>query len=619
MSGTAAAPTRRLVDASIDAVDNADTDTDTDTDEAFQRRDHLGRPIELGLDANECVGGPPLPIGLDPSASTSRRYPDRAALERTIAARAGVDPHRIVATAGADDAIDRICRVVLGPGATIVLTDPTFPMFRHFAEACGAGVREVPWLDGPPPIAALAEAARGADLLAIATPGNPTGLECSVAELHALRKACPDPTLLLDLAYVEFAGADRDAFESVADACRGLDRTVIARTLSKAWGLAGLRVGWADAAPEFAARIRAAGGPFPIAGPSLAMANSVLRDPAAERVVEARVRAVASHRTNLRRTLESAGLATLDGRANFLLVSDPTPTTASRTAWLADGLAATGIAVRRFEGGSIADRVRVTVPVGEAEAQRLDAAIRATRRPDALLFDLDGVLADVSGSYRAAILATARAFGVAADAAEIERIKSEGDANDDWEVTRRLLAAHGVVAPLPEIVEAFQRRYLGDGTLPGLREAESCPVDPDALAAAVGGRPIGIVTGRPRAEAEWFLARSGLDRVVDTLVAREDAPLKPDPAGIVAALDHLGAKGAWFLGDTVDDLVAARAAISQAAETSADRCVVPIGVRPPGLDPDRHPAFDRSLLRTGAARVTDAGDAMLDLLLENLS
>jgi len=189
VSGTAAAPTRRLVDASIDADSDtgADSGTDIDTDEAFQRRDHLGRPIELGLDANECVGGPPLPIGLDPSASTSRRYPDRAALERTIASRAGVDPSRIVATAGADDAIDRICRVLLGPGAAIVLTDPTFPMFRHFAEACGASVREVPWLDGPPPIAALAEAARGADLLAIATPGNPTGLECSVAELHALR------------------------------------------------------------------------------------------------------------------------------------------------------------------------------------------------------------------------------------------------------------------------------------------------------------------------------------------------------------------------------------------------------------------------------------------------
>lgn len=574
------------------------------------RRDRLGRPIDLALDANECVGGPALSIPPAEALVDAARYPDRTELERIIASRSGVDPARIVATAGGDDAIDRICRTVLKPGSVVVLTDPTFPMFRVFAESCGAAIRSVPWLEGPLPVEALVEAGRGADLFAIATPANPTGLEASVESLREWRAACPDPILLLDLAYTEFTADAAADFESVAAAGRDLSRTVIVRTLSKAWGLAGLRVGWADAAPETAEVLRAAGGPYPVSVPSLAIATAVLSDPDADRVIADRVRSVAMHRDHLASTLSTLDLSCGRSRGNFLLVGDSDDASSSRTTWLADGLAAAGIAVRRFENGPVADRVRITVPVGEAELDRVECAMRATRRPEAILFDLDGVLADVSGSYRSAIVETARHYGVAVSAADIDRVKTAGDANDDWEVTRRLLADCGTTVPIEAIVERFQRCYLGDDDYPGLRETESCALDPVALAAAVAGRPIGIVTGRPRDEAEWFLRRSGLDRVVTTLVAREDAPLKPDPAGVLLALDRLNAGSAWFFGDTVDDIVAARAV--------RDRCVIPIGVRPPGTDPSRSSGLDASLFRAGAARVIDADSAILDQLREIL-
>jgi histidinol-phosphate aminotransferase len=570
------------------------------------RRDPLGRPIDLGLDANECVGGPMLPMRFEEVLVDAARYPDRAALERTIAAREGIDAARIVATAGGDDAIDRICRAVLGPNATMVVTDPTFPMFRHFGEATGAKVRSVPWLDGAVPIDAIAETARDADLIAIATPANPTGTTMTFDEMSRLRASCPNPVFLLDLAYAEFAAADRVAFEEILEHGRRLPRTVIVRTLSKAWGLAGLRVGWADADPAFARRLRDAGGPFPIARPSLAIADAALSDPVADQVVFERVRAISVNRMQIASTVTELGLSCVDGRANFLLVGDSTAEGAARTSWLADGLAATGIAVRRFEQGSIADRVRITIPAGQGEGTRLDSAMRATLRPDGVLFDLDGVLADVSGSYRTAIRRTAAEFGVEVGPEDIDRIKAEGDANDDWEVVRRLLLERGVTIAMSDIVDRFQSAYLGDGDRPGLRETESCTVDPDVLAAAVKGRPIGIVTGRPRAEAEWFLRRSGLDRVIDTVIAREDAPLKPDPSGVVAALDRLDLESAWFLGDTIDDLVAARAV--------RNRCVIPIGIRPPGLPTERRDEFDRTLLRAGAARVLDAGRPLIDLL-----
>lgn len=571
------------------------------------RRDGFGRPIDLVLDANECVGGPSLLASiersLDDVLAGTNRYPDRCGLERLIAARSGVDPARIVATAGGDDAIDRICRTVLSPTSVTVLTDPTFPMFRVFAEACGASIRSVPWLDGPLPVAALVEAGRGADLFAIATPANPTGLEASVEALHEWRASCPDPVLLLDLAYTEFTAEASTDFDNVAAACRDLPRTVIVRTLSKAWGMAGLRVGWAEAAPDVADALRAAGGPYPIAVPSLAVATAVLASSSSDAIVASRVRAVAANRDRIADALEATGRSCVPSRANFVL--------ADRGSWLADGLAAAGIAVRRFADGPIADRVRITVPVGESETDRTVRAIRAIGDPDAILFDLDGVLADVSGSYRAVILETARAFGITVGSEDVERLKAAGDANDDWEVVRRLCADRGLEVPIERIVDRFQSLYLGDGDRPGRRETESCPLDPTALVAGSGGRPIGIVTGRPRDEAEWFLARTGLDRVVRTLVAREDAPLKPDPSGVRAALDRLDAESAWFFGDTVDDVAAARGV--------RDRCVIPIGVRPPGTDPDRSFALDATLLRAGAARIVDAGPAILYLLQETLS
>ena len=104
--------------------------------------------------------------------------------------------------------------------------------------------------------------------------------------------------------------------------------------------------------------------------------------------------------------------------------------------------------------------------------------------------------------------------------------------------------------------------------------------------------PIGLVTGRPRDEAIWFLDRYELTALFDVVVAREDAPLKPSPRGIRSAMETLRAGRAWFIGDTVDDVMAAKAA-----------GLVPIGV---SVDD----AGDSILFGAGAARVVRPGLAM---------
>ena len=124
--------------------------------------------------------------------------------------------------------------------------------------------------------------------------------------------------------------------------------------------------------------------------------------------------------------------------------------------WVFRGLNAQGILTRRIDG--LDGHVRITVPRNDAEFRRLDAAMRALVRPDALLFDMDGVLADVRRSYRAAIASACASFGVRVSPDEIEAAKARDGANDDWAVTHRLLADAGVARPWPKRRPGSRRR-----------------------------------------------------------------------------------------------------------------------------------------------------------------
>jgi len=180
--------------------------------------------------------------------------------------------------------------------------------------------------------------------------------------------------------------------------------------------------------------------------------------------------------------------------------------------------------------------------------------------PEGLIFDLDGVIADVGGSYRAAIVETAAAFGVTVSDTDVVAAKAAGDASDDWEVTRRLCAAAGVDVDLSAVKERFERFYQGGDGQIGLKEREELLVGRTTLTRWASRLPLGIVTGRPRSDAEAFLDRFEIRDLFGAVVTREDAPMKPHPAPVRLALQRLGLERAWMLGDTPDDIAAARGA-----------------------------------------------------------
>ena len=545
----------------------------------------------LRLNSNE---GPRAPqallaelAALDPEVL--RRYPDASAVEAALAARVGVAPERVVVTAGADEALDRICRAYAGPDRPVLLPEPTFDMLERFAALAGAPLVRVPWFTDVFPLDGILDRLDNRTaLVVIVSPNNPTGGVASRDDVRRIAAAAPQSLVLIDQAYIEYA--DEDIAPDVLD----LPNVVVVRTMSKAWGLAGCRVGYAVGSSDVIAVLRAAGGPYPVAGPSLALALSQLRrgDPA----LRAHVTEVRAERATLRELLCARGVDTRASQANFVLADF-----GSRQAFVRDALSARGILVRDFPGrAGLETSLRITLPGDPADFERLTSALDTVLAPQAIVFDLDGVLADVRESQRAAMIATASAYGVSVTMQDIETALRSGDAANDWIVTQRLIGAAGGQADLETVTARFQALYLGTNGSAGLRERERLIV-PRALLAGLSKRlPLAVVTGRPRDEARWFLERAEIADLFGAVVCMEDAARKPDPAPVRLALDRLGVRRAWMVGNTPDDVRAA-----------AGAGVVPLGVVAPG---DDLTATAAALTGAGAARVLDRVADLEELL-----
>lgn len=319
------------------------------------------RPEEPGfllLDANERLGL------LDKSQCAT--YPNAAKLEAIIADNFAITPDRVLVTAGADEAIDRFCRTMLSCGKNIVIPQPTFEMLPRYARLANAEVKEVSWLTPEFPFeefcAAVDENTRA---VALITPNNPTGLVIPQSMIVEIATRYPRIPILLDLAYVEFARLDPTAIALT------LPNIVVTRTFSKAYGLAGLRVGYALGSPELIARMRATGSPYPVSATSLDIAQTAFVDANAE--MSRYIKRVAEERTALTRILTDNGALCLPSETNFVFAIF------SNAAGVAAHLRREKILVREFSDERIANALRITCPGDETLFDRLCKSLRGAK------------------------------------------------------------------------------------------------------------------------------------------------------------------------------------------------------------------------------------------------
>ena len=179
-----------------------------------------------------------------------------------------------------------------------------------------------------------------------------------------------------------------------------------------------------------------------------------------------------------------------------------------------------------------------------------------------LIFDMDGVLVDVTESYRETIARTVEVFtGRAIGPGNIQEYKNEGGWNDDWRLTHHIVRMAGVEASFEEVKAQFQKLFHGQNGTPGLMLRERWLACPNVLEDLNGRFDFALFTGRPRSEAQLTLDRFAGRLIFDPIVGMyEVANPKPAPDGLLKILDAHPASDAFYIGDTVDDARSARAA-----------------------------------------------------------
>ena len=319
------------------------------------------------LDSNEN------PLGCSPraveamarAAGHAHRYPPALAcgLHAALARRLGAGEERVVSTAGSVRLLEALLRRVCRPGRDSALAfAPCFPGFVHRARQCGVALRQVPLEpDYAQDLAALADAA-GTDtrLVYVANPDNPTGRAVTGAEIAALARRLPGRALLVvDEAYIDYA--DDPSSASVMPLMAGLPRVAVVGTFSKAWGLAGARVGFGVLPEALAEELKAGEAPFAVGGMALAGALAALEDE------EFRLRAVAAVREGrrlLEAELDRMGCRPVPSQGSHVLFRPP-----MEAGRVFTRLLERGVAVRPMDFAGLPGRLRVSV--GTSDENRL--------------------------------------------------------------------------------------------------------------------------------------------------------------------------------------------------------------------------------------------------------
>jgi histidinol-phosphate aminotransferase len=276
----------------------------------------LGARHGLRLDFNEnTVGCSPRVlerirnIGLEELA----RYPERESVEGIVALHFGVKPQELLLTNGVDEAIHLICQTYLEADDEVLIVVPTFAMYEIFAAATGASIAKIPAGKNFsfPTEGVMRSLTLRTRLIALANPNNPTGASVSMGDILRLARSAPDAAILIDEAYYEFHG--ETALRRWSD-CPNL---FVARTFSKAYGLAGLRAGLLMGESLAMEAVRRVASPYSVNAVALACLPEALRD---RDYVDTYVREVCEGRTRFEEELDHLGIPFWPSRANFVLL-----------------------------------------------------------------------------------------------------------------------------------------------------------------------------------------------------------------------------------------------------------------------------------------------------------
>ncbi len=319
------------------------------------------KQAEVFLDANELSLGSPVSV----DGIQLNRYPDpfQEELRSKLAKRLGMKTENVFVGAGSDEVIDLLVRLFCEPSDKVMVMDPTYGVYRVAATINGNHVVEVP-LNSEFQIdvqKVLASSANGVKLIFLCSPNNPTGNLIRRKDIQAVCQAV-NAIVVVDQAYLEFADASGD----VSDEVKGFPNLVVLRTLSKAWGLAGIRLGYCIADLRVVSYLLQIKAPYNIDAVTSRLAIEALEK--VDFLTESEEK-VKEQRERLRNDLRALSIVrkVYPSEANFLLVEFTDAPNVYRQ------LATRGIIVRRRSESRLAQCLRITVGTSEENTRLLSA------------------------------------------------------------------------------------------------------------------------------------------------------------------------------------------------------------------------------------------------------
>jgi histidinol-phosphate aminotransferase len=516
----------------------------------------------LKLDFNERSDYPSQLALSSANASELWAYPERTEVEAKLAQINQLNVDQVLATNGGDEAIMLLMRIIKET-AQLILPLPAFSQYTWGLESWSLKATQIaPKADLTIDVEALIAAVnkvQGA-ITILTSPNNPTGEQLNVSELTQILTASKNNGgwVFLDEAYIEFSEVD-----SVAQQLLGqFDNLVVLRTLSKAYGLAGIRLGYLLGDPGLINLFKKRCMPFNVPQPSLQIALAALSDENRQEVLEYST-AIRKNRATLCQWLRQNKIRFVESQANFVMLQLPSLQAIAVKSFLSKNK----VLVRSFNEGILKSCLRITLPY---QIDRLIELLQQALTPKLVCFDMDGVLIDTSNSYDTCVLQTVAAFTDKSITREdVFELRNSGGFNNDWVLAQALLDQKGVSVSLDEVTDTFQKLYLGEDNN-GLAANEKALINPALVNAIVSKQQtqFAVVTGRPRIEALIGQALVGFSKL--PCISLDDVELpKPSPQGI-NKLQCQYSNLSWMCGDNPDDMQAANASNSLAIGIGVD-------------------------------------------------
>lgn len=523
--------------------------------------------ILFKLDSNENMFAPSkrvLECLKNIDETTISRYPDYQESICEVAKFNCVEKNQVLLTNGADEAISVVFNTFLTENDSVLAVSPSFSMPKIYSQIIGAKYIEIKyetkWKFPEKTFLKKLKDDNTIKIIHLTSPNNPTGdiIEKSFIEKLILDNA--EKLIVIDETYSSYSKI------KYTDFVKKYENVVILHSCSKDFALAGLRIGYILSNKKNIEEFSKVISPYSVNSIANCVLKEALQD--TEHLENCR-KQVEEGKNTLIEHFKKLGCTPFDSKANFILVDCK-----QKSRFIFQKLKNKGVLVKKFAQSPLENHLRITIGTEKAVCK----IVNEVDYKPTCVFDMDGVLIDVSDSYNQAIKETIFYFAkkIVSDE-DISNAKKLGGLNNDWVLTFHFLKKFGIDVDFKDVIEKFQNFYFENGD--GLINQEKLMIDFKVLSQLSSKFHIALFTGRPKQEAFFALKKFEIEKFFDTIVTMDDLPQncqKPHPMGLEKIFAESLTNEMFYFGDTIDDINCALAFNLKKTK----KIVHPIGIVP---------------------------------------